>query len=70
MKNVLGEYLVPKFSWRAILSESNNLSHSEIDYACRDSIKQAILMDKGKVTPALVRQMLKERQTTRQGQKG
>jgi len=70
MKSILGDYLPPRCSWKATLSESEGLSHAEIDYACRDSIKQAILADKGKVSPALLRQMLKERQTARQGQKG
>src|ERR1035437_1306602 len=40
MQNVLGTYLAPKFSWKAVLAESDGLSHAEIDYACRDSIKQ------------------------------
>ena len=69
MQNVLGTYLAPKFSWKAVLAESDGLSHAEIDYACRDSIKQAILTDRVKVSPDLMRQMLRERQATREGRK-
>lgn len=69
MENVLGMFLPPPFPWKALLSESNGLSHAEIDNACRDAIKQAILTDQGKVSPALVQQMIKERKTTRKGQK-
>lgn len=68
IQNVLGNYLAPKFTWKAVLSESAGLSHAEIDHACRDATKQAILTDKVKVSPELVRQMLKEHQAARQGQ--
>lgn len=69
IKNVLGAFLSPKFSWKVVLPESDGLSHCEIDQACRDAIKQVIL-DNGKMVgvPAL-RQMLKERQDAQQGQR-
>lgn len=70
IRNILGNYLAPKFSWKIILSESNGLSHAEVAYACLDAIKQAILADKSNVSPALVRQMLTERQASQKGQKG
>lgn len=70
MQNVLSAFLVPKFAWKQVLAESDRLSHAEIDQACRDAIKQAILADKGKVGPSLLRQMLKERQSAPQRLKG
>ncbi len=70
VKNVLGTYLAPKFSWKSILTDSDGLSHAEIDQACRDAIKLAILADRATVSPALVLTMLKERQSARQGHKG
>jgi AAA+ superfamily predicted ATPase len=69
MRNILGTYLAPKFSWKPVLTASDKLSHAEIDYACRDAIKQVILADTGKVGPALMRKMLMERQSALQGQK-
>ncbi len=68
IQNVLGSYLAPGFTWKVVLSDCNGLSHAEIDQACRDATKQAILTDKVKVNPELLRQMLKERQAARQGQ--
>jgi SpoVK/Ycf46/Vps4 family AAA+-type ATPase len=68
IQNVLGSYLAPKFSWKAVLSDSRGLSHAEVDHACRDATKQAILTDKAKVSPDLIRQMLKEHQAAKQGQ--
>ncbi len=70
LQNVLGSFLAAKIIWKLILAESDGLSHAEIDQACRDAIKQAILSDNKKVSPSLLRQMLKERQTARQGLKG
>jgi len=68
--NVLGSFLAPRFSWRAVLDVSVGLSHAEIDQACRDAIKQAILDNRKKVTSAVLLGMLKERQSARKGQKG
>jgi len=70
MQNVLGAFLAPRFAWRSALSESGGLSHAEIDQACRDAIKQAILTDKESVGPALLCQMLRERQNARGGLRG
>jgi len=41
------------------------LSHAEINHACRDSIKTAILSDKNMVTPTLLLQTIHERQETK-----
>ena len=70
MRNVLGTYLTPKFPWKPVLAASDGLSHAEIDFACRDAIKQAILADTGKVGAPLLKQMLTERQSALQGQRG
>jgi AAA+ superfamily predicted ATPase len=43
--NILNAFLPPKFNWKAVLTQSKGLSHAEIDQACRDAIKQAILTD-------------------------
>lgn len=69
MQNVLGAFLPPQFIWEIIINESEGLSHAEIDQACRDAIKQAILSDKQKVTAALLRQLLNEKQSAHAGQK-
>lgn len=69
MRNILGTFLTPQFSWKTVLTASDKLSHAEIDYACRDAIKQAILADTRKVGPVLMRKMLRERQSALQGQK-
>ncbi len=62
IQNVLGTFLESQFSWKTVLTESNGLSHSEIDHACRDAIKYTILHDDQKVNSPLLRQMLNERQ--------
>jgi SpoVK/Ycf46/Vps4 family AAA+-type ATPase len=67
IKNVLGSFLAPRFFWKAVLFESNGLSHAEIDHACQDAIKQAILTDLKSVNARLMRKMLKERQDAHQG---
>jgi SpoVK/Ycf46/Vps4 family AAA+-type ATPase len=70
MQNVLGAFLAPRFAWKAVMAESKGLSHAEIDQACRDAIKQAILSEQPKVKATLVRQMIKERQSAHSGRKG
>ena len=52
------------FRLQRMIEESNGLSHAEVDFACRDAIKQAILTDKQKVDANLLSQMLGERQST------
>lgn len=65
MENVAGSFLCPHMEWKRVIKEAAGLSHSEIDLACRDAIKQAILSDQQEVAPALLAQMLKERRATR-----
>lgn len=57
IENVLGSFM-GRLKWKSIIAESAGLSHAEIDLACRDTIKEAILADKQKVeTNALVRSL-------------
>jgi AAA+ superfamily predicted ATPase len=67
MENVLATFQPPGFAWKTILAESEGLSHAEIDQACRDAIKQAILSDELAVAALLLQQMLKERQSPKRG---
>lgn len=61
IRNVLGAFLEKKFAWKSALATSADLSHAEIDRACRDAIKHAILDDRKEVTASLLVQMLRER---------
>ncbi len=65
--NVLGIFLSARFAWSKVLSESEGLSHAEIDHACLDAIKNTILADRTKITAARLLQTLKERQATHKG---
>jgi len=63
IENVLATFK-GRLGWKSILEESADLSHAEIDHACRDAIKEAILADKPKVdTKALVRTLRERSQT-------
>lgn len=66
MENVMNALLPPELDWQAVIPETAGLSHSEIDLACRDAIKQTILTDQQKVDVSLLLQMLKERRETHQ----
>jgi SpoVK/Ycf46/Vps4 family AAA+-type ATPase len=70
IKNVLGTFLSTRFTWQQVIEVSAGLSHAEIDSACRDAIKNVILSDQTKVTPAQLLQTLGERQDVHQGLKG
>lgn len=67
IENVLGTFLGARFSWKKVLSESKGLSHAEIDQACRDAIKNAILNDKNKVNALQLIETVKERRGAYQG---
>lgn len=62
IQNVLGTFLSDSFSWQTVLLESSGLSHGEVDHACRDAIKIAILDDKREVNNDLLVVTIKERQ--------
>lgn len=59
--NVLGTFLGSRFAWKKTLAASDGLSHAEIDHACRDAIKTAILSDKSKTNATEVIEIFKQR---------
>ena len=69
MRNTLGSFLSPNATLKKVLRVSENLSPAEIDNACRDAIKLTILENKEEVSTILLEQMIKERQSSRRGQK-
>ncbi len=68
IRNILGSFLTTKLVWNDIVKKSAGLSHAEIDFACRDSIKQTILTNKKSVNKNILNQMLQERQSTHSGE--
>jgi len=46
IENILGTFKSTRFGWKKVIEKSEDLSHAEIDHACRDAIKIAILSDK------------------------
>lgn len=63
IENILGCFK-GRIGWKLVTEGSSGLSHSEIDHACRDAIKEAILGDKEKVdTKALVKTLRERHQT-------
>ena len=66
MENVMSSFFPSELDWQAVIPEAAGLSHSEIDLACRDAIKQTILTDQQKVDASLLLQMLRERRETHQ----
>lgn len=59
--NILGTFRTNRFPLEKAAKEGNGLSHSEIDYACRDAIKLAILSNKRYTTYESFSKLLKER---------
>jgi len=64
IENVMGVFMAPCFAWKNVLKASNKLSHAEIDYACKDTIKGMILSGKTKGNATMLIQALKERQNS------
>jgi SpoVK/Ycf46/Vps4 family AAA+-type ATPase len=63
IENVLGTFK-GRLGWKCILAESSGLSHAELDHACRDAIKEAILNDCKTVETKGLARMLRERSQT------
>lgn len=61
IKNILGTFLGYKFTWNKVLSSSDGLSHAEIDQACRDAIKTAVLTDTKKINATQLTKALNQR---------
>lgn len=70
ISNILGTFKQNKFVWKTVLKESEGLSHSEIDQACRDAIKTAILSDKKIVNTSSLIESILNRRTARDGLNG
>jgi SpoVK/Ycf46/Vps4 family AAA+-type ATPase len=67
IEKVLAMFKPPALAWKTILTQSDGLSQSEIDQACKDAIKQTILNDESAVNASLLQQMFKERQRSKKG---
>lgn len=67
ISNILGTFLTSQFSWKQVLKESEGLSQAEVDYACRDAVKTAILSNRIKVDASHLIPTLKERHKSIQG---
>ncbi|MCF4114720.1 MULTISPECIES: AAA family ATPase [Dethiosulfovibrio] len=66
--NVLGTFVnASSFKWDESLKQSDGLSHGEIDGACRDAIKEAILSDKELVKEDRLIVMIQERKEAKSG---
>jgi SpoVK/Ycf46/Vps4 family AAA+-type ATPase len=60
IENVLGTFK-GRLGWKSTLAESSGLSHAELDHACRDAIKEAILNDRKTVETTGLARTLRER---------
>ena len=69
IENILGVFISENFVWKDVLKTSVGLSHAEIDQACLDAIKQAILSDHTQVTAVQLLQTLGERRAAHEGLK-
>ena len=67
LANLLGTFRSPQFPLDKAAQTGQGLSHSEIDRACRDAIKLAILSNKSRVTYTSFNVLLKERHVAYQG---
>ncbi|HHL34326.1 MAG TPA: ATP-binding protein [Desulfobulbaceae bacterium] len=65
--NILGTFMEAQFAWHKVLQDSKGLSHAEIDLACRDAIKNAILADRKKISATHLLLTLHERQEVHKG---
>lgn len=64
IENVLTDFKSPNLEWKSLLKASDGLSHAEIDHACRDAIKDAILHDQPEVSAAAIAKALQEKRGT------
>lgn len=70
IENLLGTFYNKKFPLAKAVDAASGLSHAEIDRACRDAMKMAILNNKSRVTLKSITELLKERQSTYQVREG
>lgn len=62
IENTLGVFKGGRYPWEKAISISRGLSHSDVNQACRDAIKSAILSDKNKVNSTQLLEALSQRQ--------
>lgn len=62
IENILGTFLPKRFSWKSVINSCEGLSHAEIDSACRDAIKTAILSDRKTVTSIQLKDSIRDKQ--------
>ena len=67
--NVLGNFMPSRLAWEKVLRESNTLSHAEIDKACRDAIKNAVLEDRDRITSKDLLMTLADRRMANSGRR-
>lgn len=65
--NLLGIFIDKRFPIEKAASAASGLSHAEIDRACRDAMKSAVLANKSRVTIKDLITVLNERHTAYQG---
>jgi len=63
IENVLGTSVPTKLDWEALLAKSQDLSQAEIDLACRDALKEAVLSGEERVEHAVLERMFEERRS-------
>lgn len=61
--NVLRDYAGAKFGWSTVLKASDKLSCADIDLACRDALKDAVLADRTTVAAKDLQRSLQHRKT-------
>lgn len=59
--NTLGAFISRSFGWKLALAESEGLSSADIDLACRDALKNAVLADRTAVDAKGVAEALRHR---------
>ncbi len=65
--NVLSAFKTARFAWKQVLKESEGLSQAEVDYACKDAVKSAILSNRIKVEGNHLISTLRERRNANDG---
>ena len=65
--NLLGTFIDKRFPLKKAVTAASGLSQAEIDRACRDAMKSAVLTNKSRVTINYLIKVLNERHTAYQG---
>ena len=69
IENVLGVFRPARLAWKKVLAASAGLSHADVDKACRDAIKHAVLDDRPQVTSADLLEMIVDRKRASSGRR-